>query len=193
MPFIPHSQCLAQTGCQRLQLHELPRLHDATEQEVHQGRSVSVLLDAKYGEVGLDACCSSIGRRESSGKLAKQWKDLVKTTAPPFIERHHIGLGINDALEHGLPTDAPEELLMFALEGVDVLRCELALETGSHPDNEGDEIILQHLAEGEWKTGERRVVNTNVGIVPLGSNLRDTGRQLNEQIPERINEGCGRL
>ena len=100
-------------------------------------------------------------------------------------------MGINDALDHGLPTDAPAELPMFAFKVVDVLRCELALETGSHPDNEGDELVLSHLAEGEWKTRERRVMNTNVGIVPLGSNLRDTGRQLNEQSPKRINKGRG--
>ena len=190
---MPHSRCLSQTGCQRLQLHELLCVHDSIEQEVHQGRSISVLLDAKYGEVGLGACCSSMGRRESSRKLTKQWKALVKTIAPPFIEKHRIGLGINDALEHGLPTDAPVELPMFDFEGVDVLRCELALEMGSHPDNEGNELFLPHLAEGERKTRERRVMNTNVGIVPLGSNLYDTGRQLNEQIPERINKGRGRL
>ena len=76
---------------------------------------------------------------------------------------------------------------MFTFEGVDVLRCEIALETGSHPDNEGNELVLPYLAEGERKTRERRVMNTNVGIVPLGSNLRDTGRQLNKQIPEQIN------
>ena len=145
---MPHSRCLAQTGCQRLQLRELLRLHDAIDREVHQGRSVSVLLDAKYGEVGLDACCSSIGRREFSGKLTKQWKALVKTTTPPFIEWHLIGLGINDALENGLPTDAPAELPMFAFEGVDVLPCELDIEAGSHPDNKGDELVLPHLAEG---------------------------------------------
>ena len=82
---------------------------------------------------------------------------------------------------------------MFDFKGVDVLRCEIALETGSHTDNESYELFLPHLSEVEWKTRERRAMNTNVGIVPLGSNLRDTGRQLNEQSPERINEGCGRL
>ena len=30
MPFMPHSRCLAQTGCQRLQLHELICVHDTT-------------------------------------------------------------------------------------------------------------------------------------------------------------------
>ena len=104
-------------------------MHDVIKQEVHQGRLISVLIDAKYGEVGLDAFCSSIGRREFSGKLTKQWKALVKTTAPPFIDQHRIGLGINDDLEHGLPTDAPSDLPMFTFEGVNVLRCELALET----------------------------------------------------------------
>ena len=128
-------------------------MHDAIEQEVHQGRLVSVLLNAKYREVGLDACCSSIGRRESSGKLTKQWKALVKTIAPPFIEQHRIGLGINDALEHGLPTDTPAELPMFAFKVVDVLRCELALETGSHPDNEGNELSSRILQKENGRHG----------------------------------------
>ena len=66
--------------------------------------------------------------------------------AIPPQEQVHIGLDINDALERGLPTDAPAELPVFAFKGIDVLRCELALETGSHPDNEGDELVLPHLS-----------------------------------------------
>ena len=82
---------------------------------------------------------------------------------------------------------------MFAFEGIDVLCCELALEMGSHPDNEYEKLVLPHLAKGEWKTQERHVMNSNVGDVPLGSNICDTGRQLNEQSPGRIKEGIGRL
>ena len=159
-------------------------MNSAIGREVHQGRLVSVLLDAKYGEVGLAICCSSIGQHESSGKLINKWKSLVKANAPPFIERHHIGLEIDDALEHNLPTDAPAELLMFAFEGIDVLRCEFFLKTGSNSDNEGNELVLLHIAEREWKTRERRVMNITVGAVPLGSDICDTGRQLNEQSPK---------
>ena len=133
---------------QCLQPHELFCVNDAIKQEVHQGCSLSIILEAKYIKVGLDACCSSIGQRMSSGKIKKQWKALVKATAPPFIGKHHIGLEIDDALEHDLPRDAHAELLVFAFEGVDVLRCELALKTGSHPDNEGNKLVVPHLAEG---------------------------------------------
>ena len=63
---------------------------------------------------------------------------------------------------------------MFTFEGIDVLRCELTLEMGSHPDNKSEELVLPHLAEGEWKTQESRVMNRNIGAVSLRSNICDT-------------------
>ena len=143
---MPQSRCQSQTGRKCLKLHELLCVHDSIDQEVHQGRTASVLIGAKYGEVGLNECCSSIGRHESSGKLTKQQKSLVKATTPPFIELHHIGLEIDDALGHELPTDAPAELLMFAFKGFNVLCCELALKAGSHPYNKGDKLVLPNLS-----------------------------------------------
>lgn len=49
------------------------------------------------------------------------------------------------------------------------------------------------LTEGEWKTQERIVMNSNVGFVPLGSNICNTGCQLNKQSSKRINQESGRL